>query len=130
MKPIGLSALLVVAALFSVPAVAAEPASVDGVAISASGNSTVVQIRLSTASASYSIFRASNPNRLVVDITGAALGPAPEVSSGGLVSKAEFSTFQDGAENVRLTLFLTGDAQHEARVEGNSILLTLIPGTI
>lgn len=130
MKPVGLSALLVMAALFSVPAMAAEPAAVDGVAVSASGNSTVVQIRLSTATASYSIFRASNPARLVVDITGASLGPAPEVSSGGLVSKAEFSTFQDGAENVRLTLFLTGDAQHEARVEGNNILLTLIPGTI
>ncbi len=130
MKPVGLAALLVVASLFSAPVFAAEPASVDGVAISASGNSTVVQIRLSTSTASYSIFRASNPSRLVVDITGAALGPAPEVSSGGLVSKAEFSSFQDGAENVRLTLFLTGDAQHEARVEGNSIVLTLIPGTI
>ena len=67
MKPTGLSALLVLAALSGSPALAEDVASVKGVVVAAAGEKTEVRIQLSSPSSTYSVFRASNPDRLMID---------------------------------------------------------------
>jgi type IV pilus assembly protein PilQ len=127
----GAGALLLLAA-WSPPASAAD-ASVTGAGVAAiSEEETVVSIQLSLADGtpSVSAFRRSNPDQVVVDIAGATVAADAGVSPGGLVSGAVFSTFNDGGENVRLTLTLARSAVFETRTEGSTVVVTLRAGTV
>lgn len=117
--------------LGAAPAAAAELSAVAGAVTEVTGaDQAVVAVRLTLSGSqpTASAFRASNPERLVIDMSGVSLAAGASVAPGGLVRRGEFSTFDDGAENVRLTLFLDGAANHELRVEGDTIVITLSRG--
>ncbi|MDP2312508.1 MAG: type IV pilus secretin PilQ [Pseudomonadota bacterium] len=124
--------LVVVAALASAPAFAADPPNVGGAQIGTTANVTVVRIAIDAAGArpTVSPFRQTNPERLVLDIAGARLTPGAAPGVGGLVSRAEYGTFNDGTDNVRLTLWLTGPAQWDIKSEDGAIVLSLTPGAV
>lgn len=125
------TASLLLLALASGPAWAQDLPSVTGAQIGTSADVTVVRIALDgVGKPTVSPFRQTNPERLVLDIAGAKLVPSASVSAAGLVSKVEFSTFNDGSDNVRLTLFLTGAATWNVSSETGAILLTLTPGAV
>lgn len=104
--------------------------TVNGVSVKQENGKTEVAITLTEAKASYSVFRATSPERLMVDISGVTLGDSPMVSTGGLVQRVEFSSFEDSTKNVRVTLFLSEQAVHELHSEGNRILLSLSAGKV
>jgi type IV pilus assembly protein PilQ len=115
-------------ALASAPALAAAPTTVGAAAIGGSAERTEVRIPLQGDSPAYSAFKASNPERLVIDFPASALAEGATVGAGGLVSRGELSTFNDGSEVVRLTLFLSGPFTHELRQEAGSLVVELVPG--
>ncbi len=129
----GLLFLIGIAGMSSVPAFAADAASVSGADATQSANGqTSVRIHLAVigATPTFSAFRASNPDRLMIDIAGASVIDGAAAPAGGIVSRSEFSKFNDGTDNVRLTLYLTGPATHEVRAEGTDVVITLSPGAV
>jgi type IV pilus assembly protein PilQ len=110
----------------------AAATSVTGAQISADGNKTTVRITLAATGATPTVspFRQSNPERVVLDIAGATLAAGATAPAGGVVQGAQFSTFNDGADNVRLTLTLSSAATWDIRSEGGAIVLTLTPGAV
>jgi len=118
------------AALFPAPAHAQDLATIDGAQVGTAADVTVVHIQVTTGSPSASVFRQTNPERLVIDIAGASLGSGVEASVGGLVTRAEFSSFNDGTDNVRLTLTLSAAANYELKNDSGAIVLTLRPGQV
>ncbi len=123
--------IVLVAALAGAPAFAAELPSIGGASIGTSADATVVRIALDGAGTpTVSPFRQTNPERLVLDIAGAKLASGAAAVGGGLVSKAEFATFNDGTDNVRVTLFLTGPAKWNVASEAGAIVLSLTPGAV
>jgi type IV pilus assembly protein PilQ len=127
-----LAGLVLVAALTAAPAFALEPANVGATQIGTNADVTVVRIALDGAGArpTVSPFRQTNPERLVLDIAGATLTAGAVPAIGGLVSRAEYGTFNDGTDNVRLTLWLTGPAQWDIKSEAGAIVLSLTPGAV
>lgn len=117
-------------ALLPTPAYAQDLASIDGAQVGTAADVTVVHIQVGSGTPSASVFRQSNPERLVVDIAGATLGSGVEASVGGIVTRAEFSSFNDGTDNVRLTLSLSGPANYELKNDAGAIVLTLRPGAV
>src|SRR4051812_5745389 len=94
--------LVLVAALAAAPAFAVEPTSVGATQIGTEADITVVRIAIDGAGArpTVSPFRQTNPERLVLDIAGAKLAAGAAPAVGGLVSRAEYGTFNDGTDNV------------------------------
>ncbi|MFN7144229.1 MAG: type IV pilus secretin PilQ [Myxococcota bacterium] len=126
-----LAGIVLAMALVGAPALAAELPSVSGAQIGTHADATVVRIALAgNGSPTVSPFRQTNPERLVLDIAGAKLASGAGAVSGGLVSKAEFGTFNDGTDNVRVTLHLTGQAKWNVASEPGAIVLTLTPGAV
>ena len=109
---------------------AAELASVSGAQIGTADDVTVVHIQVGAGSPTASVFRQTNPERLVIDIAGASLVAGGEARVGGIVSRSEFSAFNDGTENVRLTLYLTGSATYDVKNAEGAIVLTLRAGQV
>ncbi len=109
---------------------AADLASVGGAQIGTADDVTVVHIQLAAGTPTASVFRQSNPERLVVDIAGASLVEGGEAPVGGIVSRSEFSAFDDGTQNVRLTLYLTGSATYDIKNTDGAIVLTLRAGAV
>ncbi len=131
MHPSAALALVAAFALAS-PAWAADLLSVEGAQVGASADVTVIRIALDGTGAAPAVspFRQTNPERLVFDLSGAtlAVGAAPGV--GGVVTKAEFSSFNDGTDSVRLTLTLSGPAAWDVKAEPGAIVITLVPGPV
>jgi len=112
-------------------AFAAEPVTVSGAQIGTASNLTVVRISLATADGAapaVSPFRQTNPERLVLDLAGATLAPGSTAPTGGIVTRSEFSSFNDGSDNVRLTLYLASAATWDVKSEPGALVLTLTPG--
>lgn len=112
-------------------AFAAEPVTVSGAQIGTAANLTVVRISLATADGAapaVSPFRQTNPERLVLDVAGARLAPGSTAPTGGIVTRSEFSSFNDGTDNVRLTLYLASAATWDVKSEPGALVLTLMPG--
>ncbi len=111
-------------------ALAATPVTVSGAQIGTAADLTVVRIDITAEGGAPTVspFKQSSPERLVLDIAGASLAPGSTAPSGGIVTRSEFSTFNDGTENVRLTLYLERAATWDVKAEGGAIILTLSPG--
>ena len=131
--------LALLASTVSVPSAfagdaAAAPASaavtVTGAQIGTAADLTVVRIAIESAGGAPTVspFRQSNPDRLVLDIAGATLAPGSVGPSGGAVTRSEFSSFNDGSDNVRLTMYLDRGVSWDVKAEGGVIVLTLTPG--
>lgn len=128
---VGLAGVVLAVALSSAPAFAAELPSVGSVQVGTTADATVVRIALEGGgSPTVSPFRQTGPERLVLDIAGARLASGATVVAGGLVKSAELSTFNDGTDNVRVTLFLSGPAKWNVASEGGAIVLTLTAGAV
>ncbi len=113
------------ALLAPVAAHAEDLTLVNGVRAEVKATGTEVRIELSQeGSSQYSIVKASNPDRLMIDLSGARLGSAA-ATSGGFVSRAEVSSFNDGTESVRVTLWLSEKVKHEVRNEGKDVVIAL-----
>jgi type IV pilus assembly protein PilQ len=110
------------------PAFAAAPTTVGAASVAGSAERTEVRIPLTGESPAYSAFKASNPERLVIDFPASAIGEGATVGAGGLVTRGELSSFNDGSDVVRLTLFLSGPFSHELRQEGTTLVVDLLPG--
>ena len=115
-------------ALASSPALAGAPTTVGAASVTGSAERTEVSIPLTGENPAYSAFKASNPDRLVIDFPASAVAEGATVGTGGLVSRGELSSFNDGTEVVRLTLYLSGPFTHELRQEGASLVVSLSPG--
>jgi type IV pilus assembly protein PilQ len=128
-----LAATVIVPSAFAEDA-AAAPASaavtVTGAQIGTAADLTVVRIAIESAGGAPTVspFRQSNPDRLVLDIAGATLAPGSAGPSGGAVTRSEFSSFNDGSDNVRLTMYLDRGVSWDVKAEGGTIVLTLTPG--
>lgn len=130
-SPMPLVLALALCVATSAPAFAAEPVTVSGAQIGTASDLTVVRISVTTPSggaATVSPFRQSNPERLVLDIAGATLAPGSTAPTGGSVTRSEFSSFNDGSENVRLTLYLDRAVSWDVKSESGAVILTLTPG--
>lgn len=136
-----LAGFVLIAALAAAPALAAPvldsapeagSASVGAMQIGTSADVTVVRIAIdgSGARPTVSPFRQTNPERLVLDIAGARLSSGAAPAVGGIVSRAEYGTFNDGTDNVRLTLWLSGPARWDIKSEEGAIVLSLTPGVV
>lgn len=123
---------LAVTLAWSPAALAQDPLAVTGAQIGTADEVTVVRIALNATDARpvVSPFRRSNPEQLVLDIAGASLAPGSVAPSGGIVTRSEFSTFNDGTDNVRLTLFLSASATWSVAAEGGAVVVTLRPGAV
>ncbi len=115
-------------ALAASPAHAAAPTTVGSASVTGGAERTEVRIALSGATPVYSAFKATNPDRLVIDFPASSLGEGAQVPVGGMVTRGELSTFNDGSEVVRLTLHLSGPFTHELRQEGTDLVVALVPG--
>ncbi len=123
--------VLALALCVAAPALAGEPVTVSGAQIGTAADLTVVRISLTTpsgAAPTVSPFRQSNPERLVLDIAGATLAPGSTAPVGGVVARSEFSSFNDGSDNVRLTLYLDRAVTWDVKSEAGAVVLTLTPG--
>lgn len=136
-RPLGIGRPLTVLALFALlggaaPAFAATPVTVTGAQIGAADQVTVVALQITGGDATPTVspFRQTGPERLVIDIAGATLSAGGSAPSGGLVTRSEFSSFNDGSENVRLTLYLSSQATWDVKTEGNTIVVTLKAGAV
>lgn len=111
-------------------AFAIDPVTVSGAQIGTAADLTVVRISLSSEGGSPTVspFRESNPERLVLDIAGAKLAEGSTAPVGGLVTRSEFSVFNDGSDNVRLTLYLDRAATWDVKSEAGAVVLTLKAG--
>lgn len=133
LRRVGLGVCLA-AGLAGAPAYAQDGAmaSVSGLQVSApSADETVVRIAVESTGAvpTYSAFRATGPDRVVLDIAGAKLADGASFGgTGGLVKSVESSSFNDGNTNVRLTFFLTGAGTPTVKSDGTSIVLTITKG--
>ena len=127
-RAVGVAALLAAAS----PAWAAGLATVTGAQVAVVDDVTAVAIQLAAdgSTPTVSPFRQTNPERLVLDIAGAKLAASGASVSGGLVTGSEFSTFNDGQDNVRLTLFLSKAVTWDVKADGASIVLTLRAGQV
>lgn len=107
-------------------------ATVTGAQVGTADDITVVRIGLAAdgATPTVSPFRQTSPERLVIDVIGATLIAGAAAPAGGLVTSSEFSTFNDGNQNVRLTLVLSRTATYDIKSEGGAIVLTLTPGAV
>lgn len=123
---------LAVTLAWSPAAPAQDPLAVTGAQIGTADEVTVVRIAFNATDARpvVSPFRRSNPEQLVLDIAGATLAPGSVAPSGGIVTRSEFSTFNDGTDNVRLTLFLSTSATWSVAAEGGVVVVTLRPGAV
>lgn len=124
--------LLLIASLAGAPAFAADLPAVTGAQVGTSADTTVVRIALTSTGGTPTVspFRQTDPERLVLDIAGATLAPDAQAPVGGLVTRSEFSTFNDGTDNVRLVLYLSGPATWDVKAEGGAVVLTLTPGAV
>lgn len=124
--------IVLLSALAVAPAFAADPLTVGSAQVGTASGVTVVRIAVDATSGQPSVspFRQTNPERLVLDIAGARLGADAALGSGGIVSRAEYGTFNDGTDNVRVTLWLTGPAQWDIKSEPGAIVLTLTAGAV
>lgn len=127
MRPYALC-LLCWAGLSVFPAHAAEPTTVGSASVSASQGITEVRIPLSGPAPVYSPFKASGPDRLIIDFSASSIAPGAAVSAAGMVTRGEFSTFNDGSDVVRLTLYVSGPFSHEIRLDGTTLVVGLSAG--
>lgn len=125
---IGLVALLGSAA----PAWAGELATVTAAQVSTADSVTVVALQLASSGATPTVspFRQTGPERLVIDIAGARLADGVTGPTGGLITRSELSSFNDGQDNVRVTLYLASEATWDVKSDGGTIVLTLRPGQV
>lgn len=125
--PLGVAMLLA-----ATPAWAGEAATLTGAQVGTAENVTVIALQFASTGGNpaVSAFRQTNPERLVFDIANATLASGATAPSGGLVTRSEFSTFNDGSSNVRLTVYLSESATWEARSEGATVVLTLKAGQV
>ncbi len=114
--------------LVASPAFAAAPTTVGAAAVAGTAERTEVRIPLVGESPAYSAFKASNPDRLVIDFPASAIAEGATVGAGGMIARGELTTFNDGSDVVRLTLFVSGPFSHELRQEGGSLVVELVPG--
>lgn len=123
---VGLVALLAA----GTPALAADAGTVTGAQVAVVDDVTAVALQISTDGSApvVSPFRQSNPERLVLDIAGARLAAGATVTGGGMVKSGEFSSFNDGQDNVRLTLYLSGAASFDVKADAGSVIVTLRAG--
>lgn len=128
MRPRVLFGVLCFVALAGTPAFAATPTTVGSASVTGGAERTEVRIPLSGENPAYSAFKATSPDRLVIDFPASTLAEGAAVSGSGMVSRGELSTFNDGSDVVRLTLFLTGPFTHELRQDGADLVVSLIPG--
>lgn len=106
------------------PAAANEIQSIN---VAQQAGAVVVKLGLKQAPASTpASFSVANPARVAIDLpaTSNALGRNSQVfNEGGLRS----ANFVQTAEKLRLVLNLTQSMTHDLRVEGNALLITLLP---
>lgn len=115
----------------SPPAHAADAVSVTGAQVGTADNVTVVRIAVAgDGKPTVSPFRLTGPERLVVDIAGASLAGGAAATAGGIVTRAELSTFNDGTDNVRLTLHLAGSATWTVSSEPGAVVIALTAGEV
>lgn len=124
----GIAAMLA----WSPSARAQDVLGVTGAQIGTADDVTVVRVALDAGDVRpvVSPFRRTDPEQLVLDIAGATLAPGAAAPAGGLVTRSEFSTFNDGTDNVRLTLFLSGPATWSVSTDGGVVVVTLRPGEV
>lgn len=130
MRPRVLFGVLCWVALAGSPAFAAAPTTVGSATVTGTAERTEVRIPLTGQNPAYSAFKATNPDRLVIDFPASAVAEGASVASGGLVSRGELSTFNDGSEVVRLTLFLSGAFSHEFKQDGTDLVVSITPGEV
>ncbi len=128
MRPRVLLGVLCWAAFIGGPALAATPTTVGTAAVTGADDSTEVRIPLSGDSPAYSAFKASSPDRLVIDFPASALAPEATVGAGGMVTRGELSSFNDGSDVVRLTLYLVGPFTHALRQDGTDLVVSFTAG--
>ncbi len=126
----GLVLALALGTALARPAYAADPVTVSSAVIGTAADLTVVRIAVTATGSSPTVspFRETNPERLVIDIAGAKLAEGSTAPAGGIVTKSEFSAFNDGSDNVRLTLYLEKAATWDVKSDGGAIILTLKAG--
>lgn len=125
---------LCLSVLYVVSAAAASPPDrlhVQSIAIAPAGLSTQVELRLSSRAAHYNLFTLDNPNRVVIDISAAALGRAalPLPTGGGAIQQIRVAHRPGG--NLRIVFDVATVVKPAANqtVEGGSprILIDLKP---
>ena len=107
----------------------APPASartqVQGIEVRDGGRQVVID---ASATPTFSLFRMTEPFRVLVDVSGAELGPQiGKVTRGaGVVKAVTPSSFDDGRRSIaRVEIELHRATGYEARVRGNSIVVDL-----
>lgn len=121
---------LVLAVLPIVPsqALAADGPVVSGVRAEERDGNTVVQVSLADGEATVSPFRQGDPERLVLDVSGAALAETFTSATGGLVSRVDAQPTEGGG--TRIVLFLTGPASWEITRGTGNFSVALRPGAV
>ncbi|MBM4391506.1 MAG: type IV pilus secretin PilQ [Deltaproteobacteria bacterium] len=109
-------------------ALAAAPTTVGSPQVSGAQDRTEIRIPLTGPAPVYSAFKATSPDRLIVDLTASGVAPGAIIPSGGMVSKGEIATFNDGSEVVRLIFFVNGPFTHEFRQDGSDLVVSIVPG--
>ncbi len=121
-----LTAALVGALVTSPAAYAEDGASVASVRATREAGATVVRIAVSGGDVNVSPFRQADPERLVLDITGAHVADTFTSAADGLVSRVEAQPGPDGA--ARVVLFLSGPASWDIAREDGALRITLRSG--
>lgn len=110
------------------PAMAATPTTVGSATATSVSGRTEIRVPLTGPAPVYSPFKATGPDRLIVDFSASSIAAGAAVTAGGLVTRGEFSTFNDGSDVVRMTLYVSGPFTHELRVEGDALVVVLSAG--
>ena len=126
-----LAALLVAApaaraAVAAAPAAAGSPANkVTSVEVAQDGGRIVVH---GTARPAFTVFKLSDPARVVVDLAGADVTAAarPVEVHRGAIKGVSAAQFDEGATRVgRIVVALEGDARYDVSAAGNDLVLTI-----
>ena len=107
------------------PAKSAIRTQVEGIKVRDGGRQVVIQ---TSASPEFSLFRMTEPYRILVDVSGADLGPAiGSVTQGkGIVRSVTPSSFDDGRQTIaRIEIELAKKTTYEAKARGNSIVVNI-----
>src|SRR5512144_2501585 len=128
-----LAGLLAAGALATVPARAAAPAPnvIRAIDVTERGDAVELDIR-GTRAPAYTVFKLQDPPRLVVDLASADVsGVANHLTvSRGAVREITTAQYKDDKSAVgRVVIVLDGQPRYEVAARGESVLVTLHPGT-
>jgi type IV pilus assembly protein PilQ len=126
-----MSRLLVIAgALVAFAATAAVPVELKSLKVERTGTSTIIRVEAS-ATPVFTVFRLQDPDRLVVDLTGARKGALSSHYEGqGPVAGVVVAQFAEkDAEVARLLVGLDGATSYDVRADGQ-VLIVRVDGPI